>query len=117
MPQLNRIVLYVKDVDRSSAFYTHHFNFEILQLPGDRITELIPVDGGARLMLHKAGKAVKLGQASVKLSFNVKDVEGFIDQAIENGLIFGSIHQADGYRFDNAKDPDGNSIQVTSRPI
>jgi predicted enzyme related to lactoylglutathione lyase len=87
------------------------------QIPGDRITELVPPDGGARLMLHKAGKAQKTGQSTVKLVFNVEKVEDFCTSAKAEGLSFGPVHQADGYEFANAKDPDGNSIQVTSRPF
>jgi len=30
-------------------------------------------------------------------------------------LKFGSIHKADGYSFVNAKDVDGNSVQVSGR--
>lgn len=112
---LNRIVIYVRDVDRSAAFYCKHFGFTALHDPADRIVELEPRDKGARLLLHKAGKAQKLGQAVVKLVFDVQDIATFCSAAKNNGLEFGSIHKADGYCFANAKDPDGNSIQVSSR--
>ncbi|MEM5583987.1 MULTISPECIES: VOC family protein [unclassified Roseibium] len=115
MASITRIILYVKDVDRSAAFYALHFGFSVLQSPSDRITELIPADGGARLLLHKAGKAQKLGQVLVKLVFDIEDIPGFCETAKSNGLVFGSPHQADGYQFANAKDPDGNSLQVSSR--
>ncbi|CTQ54386.1 hypothetical protein LP7551_02919 [Roseibium album] len=66
-------------------------------------------------MLHKAGKGQKLGQVLVKLVFDVEDIPGFCKDAQSKGLNFGSIHEADGYTFANAKDPDGNSIQISSR--
>jgi hypothetical protein len=47
--------------------------------------------------------------------FDVEDVETFCATAKENGLNFGTIHRADGYVFANAKDPSGNSVQVSSR--
>lgn len=47
--------------------------------------------------------------------FDVQDIATFCSAAKNNGLEFGSIHKADGYCFANAKDPDGNSIQVSSR--
>ncbi len=115
MVSLNRILLYVRDIDRSAAFYCRHFGFDARTLPEDRITELVPQGGGARLMLHKAGKAQKMGQAAVKLVFDVEDVSGFCAAAAEAGLGFGAVHKADGYTFANAKDPDGNSLQVSSR--
>jgi len=115
MTSLTRIILYVRDTDRSASFYATHFGYAVSSVPGDRITELIPHDGGARLLLHKAGKAQKLGQVAVKLVFDVRDVEEFAAVSAENGLAFGSLHRVDGYTFANAKDPDGNAIQISSR--
>ncbi|POF28054.1 hypothetical protein CLV41_11858 [Roseibium marinum] len=102
-------------MERSAAFYALHFGFSVHQSPADRITELIPPGGGTRLLLHKAGKAQKLGQAAVKLVFDIEDIPGFCETAKSHGLVFGSLHQADGYQFANAKDPDGNTLQVSSR--
>ena len=112
---LNRIILYVRDVDISASFYAFFFGFRAVTTPTDRITELVPENGGAHLMLHKAGKAQKLGQVAVKLVFDVVDVSAFREQAAKKGLKFGAIHNADGYEFSNAKDPDGNALQVSSR--
>jgi catechol 2,3-dioxygenase-like lactoylglutathione lyase family enzyme len=105
----------VRDVDRSAVFFSTHFGFTALDDPSDRITELVPTEGGSRIMLHKAGKGQKFGQVLVKLVFDVEDIPGFCKDAKSKGLNFGSIHEADGYTFANAKDPDGNSIQISSR--
>jgi len=43
MPTLSRIVLYVRDVEETVAFYEKHFGFKALRLAGDRI--MITVDG------------------------------------------------------------------------
>jgi hypothetical protein len=51
----------------------------------------------------------------VKLVFQVKDVAAFVAEAGERGLKFGAIHEANGYSFANAKDPDKNSVSVSSR--
>ncbi|WP_420336544.1 VOC family protein [Roseibium sp.] len=112
---LNRIILYVRDVDISASFYAFFFGFKVQTTPTDRITELVPENGGVHLLLHKAGKAQKLGQVAVKLVFDVADVSAFREQAAKKGLKFGTIHKADGYEFSNAKDPDGNALQVSSR--
>ena len=66
-------------------------------------------------MLHPASAKQKQGQSVVKLVFDVDDVAAFITEAAENGLKFGALHQADGYVFANAKDPNGNSVSVSSR--
>ena len=54
-------------------------------------------------------------QVGAKLSFKVPDVQGVVTAAATRGLKFGAIHQANGYQFANAKDPDKNSISVSSR--
>lgn len=114
-PSLNRIMLYARNVQKTCAFYERHFGFTSESKPDDRITELTPSNGGAILMVHQAAKGAKTGQAAVKLVFDVEDVEGFKQQCSLQGLQFGPTHQADGYCFANAKDPDGNSVSVSSR--
>ncbi|MEP0232383.1 VOC family protein [Roseibium sp.] len=112
---LNRITLYVRDVEESARFYARHFGFEVLHEEGDRIVELTHPDGGASLMLHPAAKSQKMGQVLVKLVFDVEDVPAFCDARANAGLSFGSLHKGEGYVFANAKDPDKNSISVSSR--
>lgn len=108
-------MLYVRNVDATCVFYERHFGFTRQVDADDRVVELTPPDGGAILMVHQAAKGVKSGQATVKLVFDIADVEGFKAQCATQGLAFGSIHRADGYCFSNAKDPDGNSISISSR--
>jgi catechol 2,3-dioxygenase-like lactoylglutathione lyase family enzyme len=112
---LGRITLYVRDVEATISFYEKHFGFKPLRQEGDRIVELLAQDGGANLMIHVAAKGQKMGQALVKLVFDVEDVEAFRIRCAGAGLEFGPLHQADGYMFANAKDPSGNSIAISSR--
>lgn len=114
-PSLNRIMLYVRNVDATCDFYARHFGFTCWVDPDDRVAELRSPHGGAILMVHQAAKSVKTGQVTVKLVFDIEDVEGFKKQCSKQGLDFGATHQADGYCFANAKDPDGNSISISSR--
>lgn len=113
--QLGRVIIYTKRLEDVAAFYCTHFGFEELRLEGDRIVELVAPGGGANIMLHPMPKGRKEGQTLVKLVFDVKDVPGFCQASQERGLVFGAIHQADGYCFANAKDPAGNSVSVSSR--
>jgi catechol 2,3-dioxygenase-like lactoylglutathione lyase family enzyme len=113
--RLGRLVLYVRDVEEIVAFYEKHFGFRALRFEGDRIVELVPSDGGAHLMIHPAAKSQKMGQALVKLSFDVEDVEACCARLAGQGLQFGPLHHGDGYVFANTKDPCGNSISVSSR--
>jgi len=114
-PPINKIIIYARNAESMITFYEKHFGFKSPTKEGDRIFELIPSNGGASLMIHPSGKSIKEGQACVKLVFDVKDVEAFKDKCAVNGLMFGVIHQADGYAFSNAKDPGRNSIQISSR--
>jgi catechol 2,3-dioxygenase-like lactoylglutathione lyase family enzyme len=114
-PALNRVILYARDVEATVAFYETHFGFRALRLPGDRIVELVARNGGASVTVHQAAKGVRTGQATVKLVFDVEDVEGFCAASARAGLEFGQVHPADGYAYANAKDPCGNNIQVSSR--
>lgn len=114
-PALARLIIYTRKIDQMAAFYGRHFGFETRHRDGDRIVELVPNGPGAVLLLHPAAKSQKQGQAQVKLVFDVEDVAAFCAASARRGLVFGKIHGADGYLFANAKDPSGNSIQVSSR--
>ncbi len=114
---LGRIIIYTRRIPEMADFYATHFGFRVVQRPGDRIVELCPPAGGAAILLHPAGKRQKEGQALVKLVFDVEDVAEFCRISAENGLVFGPIHQADGYAFANAKDPSDNSVSVSSRAL
>ena len=112
---LGRIVIYTKKTEAMAAFYVKHFGFSVLRVEGDRIVELAPQDPGISILLHPASTGQKEGQVLVKLVFDVQNVREFCANAKNRGLEFGKIHQGDGYEFANAKDPSGNSVQVSSR--
>lgn len=97
------------------AFYCRHFDFEALRLEGDRIVELVSQAAGMNILLHPMPTGRKEGQTLIKLVFDVEDVEEFCINAKEQGLVFGTIHRADGYCFANAKDPAKNTVSVSSR--
>jgi len=59
---LNRIVLYVKDVEKTVAFYGKYFRFTASRQDGDRIVELVGDQGGASLMIHPQAKAKSPGR-------------------------------------------------------
>lgn len=111
----NRLILYVRDIEAVAAFYESHFGYQAKRLPDDRITELVASDGSANLLLHPLGRGRKAGQTLVKLVFDTPNVAEFCKEAAARGLDFGTIHDAGGYHFANAKDPAGNSISVSSR--
>ncbi|WP_432240185.1 VOC family protein [Herbaspirillum robiniae] len=114
-PLLNTILLYARNPAASAAFYRTHFGFDTSGEMIEGLIELNAPDGGTQLLIHQAVKSLRQGQACVKLMFSVRDVDGFKERSAQRGLAFGSTHQANGYRFANAKDPDGNSVAISSR--
>lgn len=112
---LGTVMVYARDMQRSAAFYRAHFGFETTGEVVEGLIELHAPGGGAGILIHQAAKSVKLGQAGVKLCFHVPDVEAFKAQALAQGLEFGPTHEAKGYAFANAKDPDGNAVSISSR--
>jgi predicted enzyme related to lactoylglutathione lyase len=112
---LGTVVIYARDMQKTAAFYSEHFGLQTTGEVIEGLIELRATDGGAGILIHRAAKSVKLGQVGVKLSFHVEDVASFAARAAERGLSFGAIHQANGYQFANAKDPDKNSVSISSR--
>lgn len=113
--ELGTVIIYARDVKKTALFYSKHFGFKTTGEVVDGLIELLAPDGGAGILIHQAAKSVKLGQVGVKLSFHVQDVETFTTEAQRNGLKFGVVHEANGYHFANAKDPDKNSVSISNR--
>jgi catechol 2,3-dioxygenase-like lactoylglutathione lyase family enzyme len=109
------VTIYARDLHKTADFYRRFFGF----LGSNEIVEglilLASPNGGAGITILQAARSVKLGQVGVKLSFAVHDVEAFKLESERRGLKFGSTHVANGYSFANAKDPDKNSVSISSR--
>lgn len=112
---LGSIVIYARDMQKTARFYSEHFGLETTGEVVEGLIELRAAQGGAGIFIHQAAKSVKLGQVGVKLSFHVEDVAAFAAMAAQRGLKCGAIHQANGYQCANAKDPDKNSVSISSR--
>ncbi|QNK66543.1 VOC family protein [Variovorax sp. PAMC26660] len=108
-------LIYARDMKKSADFFAMHFGFVTSGEVHEGLIELHAPHGGAGILIHQAAKSVTLGQVGVKLTFQVRDVAAFVADAATRGLKFGAIHQANGYAFANAKDPDKNSVSVSSR--
>jgi predicted enzyme related to lactoylglutathione lyase len=111
-----RIILYVQDIEKVAAFYQKHFG--LMPLPGaeNGWLEIGSPNGICSIALHKAAASQKRG-SEIKIVFGVKDVRKFRAEREAAGLKFGVVHKSEDHEFSNAKDPAGNSIQVSSRGI
>jgi len=115
LPVFTSITVYTRRIPEMVEFYSRHFGYSAFQRPGDRLIELRPPGAGTIICLHLAAKSQKLGQALVKLGFEVDDVAAFARAAKKRGLEFGPLHDGMGYVYANAKDPSGNSIAISGR--
>lgn len=108
-------MIYTKDVEKTSTFYEKYFGLKRIDDSESNLVSLIDSSGKEILRVHKAGKAVKMGQATIKLIFEVSDIEKFKEKSFAKGLKFGTTHKGTYYQFANTKDPNGNGVQITTR--
>ena len=115
-PAIARVILYVRDIPKVATFYQKHFGLRTL--PTDEVgwLELVSPNGGCSVALHQAAVSQKRG-SEIKLVFAVSDVRAFKAASEAAGLKFGVVHAAAGHEFSNARDPAGNSIQISSRGL
>jgi len=111
-----RIILYVRDIPKIAAFYQKHFGLKPLTGAEDGWLEIGSPNGGCSIALHQAATSQKRG-SEIKIVFGVKDVRRFRAEREAAGLKFGVVHKSRGHEFSNAKDPAGNSVQISSRGL
>ena len=113
---ISRIILFVLDVPGVAAFYQRHFGLVPLDGSEDGWLELSA--GGCNLALHRATTTSReRGRSPAKIVFALSDIHAAKKQFAANGLKFGKVHEVDGFAFANARDPEGNPIQISSRGL
>jgi catechol 2,3-dioxygenase-like lactoylglutathione lyase family enzyme len=114
--QISRIILFVRDAPAVAAFYQRHFGLKPIASTEDGWLELVA--GGCNLALHRAPKTSrKRGRSPAKIVFAVADVHAAKQSFAKQGLKFGKVHEVNDFAFANARDPEGNPIQISSRGI
>jgi predicted enzyme related to lactoylglutathione lyase len=109
-----RVILYVRDIEKVAAFYQKHFGLRPLPGAEDGWLEIGSRSGTCSIALDRAGASQKRG-SEIKIVFAVKDVRKFRAEREAAGLKLGVVHKSRDHEFCNARDPAGNSIQVSSR--
>ena len=119
-PPIARVILYVKNIPKVAAFYQQIFGMTRVEGKSDGWQVLESPAGGCPITLFQAAASQKSG-AAMKLVFSVADVQAFKRAAEKKGAKFGPVHQTEHngrlYEFANAKDPNGNSISISSRGL
>ena len=111
---ITRLALYVRDMPRIAEFYATHFGFAARFSAKKDKAVLSPADGGCHLVLLQASKGHKIGQSTVKIIFDVPDVEAAKEAHAQKGLKFGPILRGPDYQFANTRDPAKNLIQISN---
>ena len=112
---ITRIVLYVKNVEKSAEFYQRVFELKPVGLPEKGWIELGA--GGCNIALHQAAKTAGFRRAAAKIVFGVKDVAKTRKLLEKRGLKLGPIHTSPHSTFCNGRDPEGNHLSISSRGV
>ncbi len=111
---VSRIILFVKDVPKVTAFYTNILGLQPLGPVNDDWVELRA--DGCNIALHKANKTAANAR-SVKIVFGVKDVKAGKKMLEKRGAVMGKIFSFEGIEFCDGKDPEGNAFQISNRGL
>jgi predicted enzyme related to lactoylglutathione lyase len=113
---ISPIILFVRDVPGVASFYERHFGLRRIESDEEGWLELAA--GGCNLALHRATTTSReRGRSPAKIVFAVADVHAAKQRFAANGLKFGKVHEVNGFAFANARDPEGNPIQISSRGL
>jgi predicted enzyme related to lactoylglutathione lyase len=115
---LNRILLYVQDVDRLAAFYRDTLGLTLVEeIPGEWA---VLAAGPCQLALHRVGPAYRRPDAmttdsNAKLVFTVdRELAALRDELIGRGVAMGEIKSFPPLtgRLCDGRDPEGNVFQL-----
>jgi predicted enzyme related to lactoylglutathione lyase len=117
---LNRIILYVQDVERLATFYQDAFQLPVVEeIKGEWAVLRV---GVCELALHRVGKPYRVADASswkvetnTKIVFSVtRELNDLRDELIRKGVPMGRIKSYPGLTgpLCDGTDPEGNVFQV-----
>lgn len=116
---LNRVIVFVADVERCAAFYVETFGFKRLKTedPADSWAEL--ETGGCRLAFHKArGVSEPTGSPDNphKLVFYSSDPAAMRERLIAKGVRMKPLQTYGSLTFCDGTDVEGHVFQISNRP-
>jgi len=108
--QIRRIMLFVNNIEKMTDFYENKIGLPVLL----RDTGFVDFDAGScRLALH-GSRRVEPG--ATKICFFAEDVSAARAELVARGVKMGKDPGlGDGLKLCNAKDPEGNIIQLSNR--
>ena len=111
--RISIVYLYVRDLERSRAFYR-----DLLGIPleGDERWAEATMANGVRFALHKTDSDVELGSGTLRVDFEVADVDEAAARLREAGVELGEIERDDWGAACEFVDPDGYRLHLFQRP-
>ena len=108
---MRRIVLFTSNMPRMMAFYGEVLGLPLLKdEPGWKEFDA----GGCVIALHNGSSEV--GRRPPKIGFWAADVAAARDALVARGARLGKVMSGGGLTRCEGKDPDGNPLQISSRP-
>jgi predicted enzyme related to lactoylglutathione lyase len=119
---LNRVIIFVGDVQKCAGFYRDAFGFK--PLPSDHAsTQWIELDtGGCQLAFHKAhGPDGPIDDPTGspmnphKIVFFAEDVEAARAAVVARGAVMGDVSRFGSLALCDGQDPEGHVFQISNR--
>jgi glyoxylase I family protein len=112
--RINVVYLYVRDVARSAAFYRDVLGIPLEADAADPDWAEATLDG-VRFALHGA-HGTKLGSGTVRVDFEVADIDAAVDRLRAAGVEVGEIERESWGAACEFVDPDGYRLHLFQRP-
>jgi len=107
--KMARVILFTNQMDKMTAFYRDVIGLrQVTDEKGWREFDA----GGVTVALHSGPPSP--GRKGPKIVFQAKDVAAMREALVKRGAKFGKV-SAGEFHLCNAKDPDGNPIQLSNR--
>ncbi|WLD93771.1 VOC family protein [Alkalihalobacillus sp. AL-G] len=117
--RIDAVFVPVTDIERSEKWYLEMFPFRVVFRSSDGIyvgfrfnDNESESDLKTALTLHKVERMPE--RSHIPFNFYTEDVEGFHSYLADKGIEVGQIHSAEGMRFFEFSDPDGNTMEAVT---
>ncbi len=111
--RINIVYLYVRDMTRSLAFYRDALG---IPLAGDERWAEATTANGVRFALHAVDGDVELGSGTLRVDFEVEDLEAAAARLRELGVEVGDVERDDWGAACEFVDPDGYRLHLFEPP-
>jgi catechol 2,3-dioxygenase-like lactoylglutathione lyase family enzyme len=116
--EFNHVIIYVRDVARSLAFYRDLLGFKLLEkYDSDEYARLQSPTGKSTIALHKASPTAKTPgnkEQSIVLYFETRNLDSLCKNLARKGVSFLQMPKLMpwGWRHAYLKDPDGRELSL-----